>query len=74
MQRSMAVQWVCRRPRVSQCPEWHKKVKPMSESDMSDQKSDEVPVTCTDVMHGENEARGTVGSADGAQEASDWMN
>ena len=61
MQRSMAVQWVCRRLRVSQCPEWHKKVKPMSVACVFDRKLDEVPVACTDEMHRKNEAQKTVG-------------
>ena len=47
----MAALWLCRRPRVSQCPEWHKKVKPMSVACVSDRKLDEVPVACTDEMH-----------------------
>ena len=66
MQRNMAVQWPCMKQEASQCPEWHSKVEPMAEPDMSDHKLDEVPVACTDEMHRTNEARETVGLADGA--------
>ena len=62
----MAALWLCRRLRVSQCPEWHKKVKPMFVACMSNHKLDEVPVACTDEVHRKNEARKTVGLADGA--------
>ena len=70
----MAALWLCRRPRVSQCPEWHKKVKLRSVACMSDHKSDEVPVAYIDEVHRKNEARKAVGSANGAWEASDWKN
>ena len=62
----MVVLWPCRKPRVSQYPGRHNKAKPESTEHMSDHKLDEVPVACTDEMHRTNEARETVGSADGA--------
>ena len=69
----MATPWLCRRP-VSQCPKWHKKVKPRFVACMSDYKPNEVSVAYTDEVYRKNEARKAVGSADGAWEASDWKN
>ena len=65
MQRSMAVQWPCMKQEVSQCPGKHNKAKLKSAEYMSNHKLDEVPVACTDERHRTNEARETVGSADG---------
>ena len=62
----MAVLWPCRKPRVSQCLGRHNKAKPKSAEYMSDHKLDEVPVACTDEVHRKNEARKSVGPADGA--------
>ena len=61
----MAVMWPCRKPGVSQCPGRHNKAKPKSTEYMSDHKLVEVPVAYTDEMHKTNEARETVGLADG---------
>ena len=61
----MATLWLCRRPRVSQCPGRHNKAKPKSAAHKTDHKPDEVLVACTDEVHRKNEARKAVGSADG---------
>ena len=62
----MAVLWPCRKPGVSRCPGRHNKAKPKSAACVFDHKLDEVPVACTDEVHRKNEARKSVGPADGA--------
>ena len=66
MQRSMAVQWPCMKQEASQRPEWHSKVEPMVEPDMSDQKSGEVPVARTAEVCKTNESQGAMGPANDA--------
>ena len=62
----MTVLWSCRKPRVSQCPRRHNKVKPKSTACMSNHKPDEVHVAYTDEVHRKNEAQIAVGPTDGA--------
>ena len=61
----MATPWLCRRP-VSQCPEWHKKVKPMTMACVSDRKLDEAPVAYTAEVDMKDESLEAVGPTDGA--------
>ena len=59
----MTVLWSCRKPRVSQCPRRHNKVKPKSAACMSDHKPDKVPVAYTDEVHKKDESWDAVESA-----------